>query len=110
MVLVKFSITKLKIEFILCTITISSPIYIICHSKEFSKALRTLHDLTSEPTDNGAKEDEEKKEHIERLREMTGRLRQLCSQEAGDGKVPNPFKLLQVHLKHMFIGSEQIRG
>ena len=86
---------------------VSIPHY-TCHmySKEFSKTLRALHDLTSEPAG-----EEEEKEHTERLREMTGRLRQLCSQEVSQGReVPNPFKLLQIHLKHTFMGSEQIRG
>ena len=76
----------------------------ITHSKEFSKALRALKTLTSEPDDS---RDEE---HAQRLREMTGRLKQLCNKDVGDGEVPNPHKLLQIHLKHTVLYSEKIRG
>lgn len=73
-------------------------------SKEFSKALRALKTLTSEPDDS---RDEE---HAQRLREMTGRLKELCSKEVGNGEVPNPIKLLQIHLKHTLLHSEKIKG
>ena len=76
----------------------------ITHSKEFSKALRALKTLTSEPDDS---RDEE---HAQRLREMTGRLKQLCNKDVGDGEVPNPHKLLQIHLKHTVLYSEKIKG
>ena len=76
----------------------------ITHSKEFSKALRALKTLTSEPDDS---RDEE---HVQRLRDMTGRLKQLCNKDVGDGEVPNPHKLLQIHLKHTVLYSEKIRG
>lgn len=73
-------------------------------SKEFSKALRALHTLTTEP------EDSRDEEHTWRLREMSGKLRQLCNQDVGDGEVPNPLKLLQIHLKHILMQSDKVKG
>lgn len=73
-------------------------------SKEFSKALRALHTLTTEP------EDSRDEEHTWRLREMSGKVRQLCNQDVGDGEVPNPLKLLQIHLKHILMQSDKVKG
>ena len=74
------------------------------HSKELSKTLRALHTLTSDPEED---QDEEKEQ---RLREMAGKLQELCNQEVGEGEVPNALKIIQIHLKHTLMHSEKIAG
>ena len=76
----------------------------LSHSKELSKALRALHTLTSDPEED---QDEEKEQ---RLREMAGKLQELCNQEVGEGEVPNALKIIQIHLKYTLMHSEKIAG
>jgi hypothetical protein len=73
--------------------------------KEFSKTLRDLHALTCDPNTLSG----EGEERSQRLRETSGRLRQLISGPVGEGEVPNHFKLLQIHLKHTLLHSQKIR-
>ena len=87
---------------VLCTSLLSS--LSLSHSKELSKTLRALHTLTFDPEED---QDEEK---VQRLREMAGKLRELCNQEVGEGEVPNVLKIIQIHLKHTLMHSEKIAG
>lgn len=80
--------------------------YMHTYSKEFSKALRGLYALTCDPDTPR----EEGEQHSQRLREISGRLRELISGTVGEEEVPNTLKLLQIHLKQTLLHSEKIKG
>ena len=73
------------------------------HSRELSKALRALHSLMSYPGEN-------EEEQLKNTRETVSKLRTICYQPVKEGEVANPLKILQIHLKHILMDSDKIRG
>ena len=75
-------------------------------SRELNKYMRQLKSLVSKPEDERSDGDEV----MTRMRDLAKKIESVCTSAVCDGEVPNPMKLIQMHLKHMLFNSEQVKG
>lgn len=67
--------------------------------------MRQLRSLVSKP-----EEERRDDEVITRMRDLIKKIDNVCTSAEHDGEVPNPMKLIQMHLKHVLFNSEKVKG
>lgn len=69
-----------------------------------NKYLKQLKAYTSKPAEERNEDD------LTKTREWAKKFETVCSSAVGDGEVPNPMKIIQMHLKHVLFNSEKVKG
>lgn len=67
--------------------------------------MRQLRALVSKP-----EEERKDDEVISRMRDLTKKIENVCMSAVCDGEVPNPMKIIQMHMKHVLFNSEKVKG
>ena len=67
--------------------------------------MRQLKILVSKP-----EEERKDDEVMTRMRDLARKVENVCTSPVRDGEVPNPLKMIQMHIKHVLFNSEKIKG
>lgn len=67
--------------------------------------MRQLKALVSKPEEERKGEDV-----ISRMRDCIKKVENLSTSAVCDGEVPNPMKIVQMHMKHVLFNSEKVKG
>ena len=75
-------------------------------SRELNKYMRQLRALVSKPEEERGDDDEA----VTRMRDLAKKMENVCTSAVRNGEVPNPMKLIQMHMKHVLFNSEKVKG
>lgn len=67
--------------------------------------MRQLRALVSKP-----EEERRDDEVMTRMRDLAKKIENVCTSAVHDGEVPNPVKLIQMHLKYVLFNAEKVKG
>ena len=67
--------------------------------------MRQLRALVSKPEEERGND-----EVMIRMRDLAKKIENVCTSAVHDGEVPNPVKLIQMHLKYVLFNSEKVKG
>ena len=67
--------------------------------------MRQLKALVSKPEEERGDD-----EVMTRMKDLIKKIENVCTSSVQDGEVPNPVKLIQMHLKYVLFNSEKVKG
>ena len=67
--------------------------------------MRQLRALASKPEEERSEDDVKS-----RVRDLIKKVENMCTSAVCEGEIPNPMKIIQMHMKHVLFNSEKVKG